>query len=112
MVHLNSTYVRDSIYDKYFEIRSRELSSPLFKEMVQELYTKTYFEYMEQLKKDYSMFSYPLRLFLEREATKNILMKFVKDHEDFWWSWFDQDPAITLFIDGNYFRWNNVTMDP
>ena len=89
MVHLNSTYVRDVFYDKYYKIRSKELNAPLFKDMVKELYTKTYYENLEHLKKEYYMFSYPLRLFLEREATKNILMKFVKDHEEFWWSWFD-----------------------
>jgi hypothetical protein len=80
--------------------------------MVKDQYTKTYIENLEQLKKDYYMFSYPLRLFLERDVTKNVLMKFVKDHEGFWWSWFDQHPAVSLFIDGNFFIENNATMGP
>lgn len=39
-------------------------------------------------------------------------MKFVKDHEQFWWTWFDQDPVITLFIDGEFFKENNAVSDP
>ena len=39
-------------------------------------------------------------------------MKFVKDHEEFWWTWFDQDPVITLFIDGEFYKENNATCDP
>lgn len=56
--------------------------------------------------------TYPLRKFMERPTTKSIMMKFVKDHEDFWWSWFDQDPVVSLFIDGDFYQYNNVTMDP
>jgi hypothetical protein len=39
-------------------------------------------------------------------------MKFVKDHEQFWWTWFDQDPVITLYVDGEFFKENNALSDP
>lgn len=80
MVHVNSTYVKDAIYDKLYAIRSNKLSKDKFKQMIAELYNDTYAETLEQLKKDYSMMSYPLRKFLERDATRNLLMNFVKDH--------------------------------
>jgi len=47
MVHVNSTYVKDAIYDKLYSIRSNKLSKDKFKQMIAELYNDTYAETLE-----------------------------------------------------------------
>lgn len=82
--------------------------------MVRDLYEQTYIDYLEELKNQNSYMNYPFRKFLELETTKNLQWRFVKDHQQFWWDWFDQDHVVTLFIDGSFFNVdkNNVTMAP
>ena len=56
--------------------------------------------------------NYPFRKFLELESTKKVQWSYVANHQEFWWSWFDQDLLIKLFVDQNFFSQNNVTMAP
>ena len=112
MVHVNSTYVKDAFYDQFYEIRDRRLTQDIFFDTIKDLYEQTYNDYLVELKDQNTMMNYPLRKFLELESTKNVQWRFVKDHQDFWWAWFDQDHVVTLFIDEIFFSENNVTMAP
>ena len=91
MVHVNSTYVKDAYYDKLFQIRTKKLAQNDFKEFVEVLYEQSYYKYLEELKNQNSYMNYPFRKFLELESTKTLMMSFIKDHQDFWWAWFDRD---------------------
>ena len=89
MVHVNSTYVMDAIYDQLYKIKKQKISKSKFYDMVLSQYKQSYFDYLDELKDKNTMMNYPFRKFLELESTKKMQWSYVSDHQEFWWDWFD-----------------------
>ena len=53
----------------------------MFKKVVRDTYTAIFHKEIARIKEENYYFRYAIELFIDRQSTIDILMKFVKDHE-------------------------------
>ena len=73
--------MRDSYYDTIYKLRHDHLNEKMFKKVVKDTYTAIFYKEIARIKEENYYFRYAIELFIDRQSTIDILMKFVKDHE-------------------------------